>query len=287
MEVGDVPPRASLRPSRQWTTDITNLRFLGPYTGLGTSGSLEGGPRAVPLLYNGGVAVNLRGRVVLVGAEPPGTQVTVVADGAELSIVVDGRSLGVWDVHDVGLRASGNGFRLRVHGEHLELHTEDDAALADELGLATLTPRLARQVATRHNPEPRPVVVDEPMPIPSRLASIAFAVGGGMVLLGGSFLARTPSTVGLFGSMGSDNFWGAFVLGGTLMVAAAFIMSIGVRWARAVALVVLLATIGMFGLSASGAESVSTAQLTAYGFIAGGVVIGIAVMVAGSLRDSR
>ena len=77
----------------------------------------------------------------------------------------------------------------------------------------------------------------------------------------------------------------AFVIGGVLMIGVAYVMSMGSRVARLVALLVLLSLVVVFGYAVS--QSVSDAsQLTAYGFIAGGLVIGIAVLFSGSLREA-
>ncbi|HEY6634036.1 MAG TPA: hypothetical protein VI141_00320, partial [Acidimicrobiia bacterium] len=83
---------------------------------------------------------------------------------------------------------------------------------------------------------------------------------------------------------GDFEFWIAFVVGGVLMVAAAYVMSIGTRVARVVAIVLVVGMIVVFGLAIRGARS-DPSELTAYGFIAGGLVVGIAVLVSGSLRQ--
>ena len=80
--------------------------------------------------------------------------------------------------------------------------------------------------------------------------------------------------------------WLAFVISGVLMIAVAYIMSIGTSTVRYVAMAVLLGVIALFGISAS--QTVSGAgELTAYGFISGGVVVAIAVLFAGSLRGEE
>jgi len=108
--------------------------------------------------------------------------------------------------------------------------------------------------------------------------------------LGGVFLDLADGDPGsaAFGSRAGDpvnggGFWLAFVIGGALMIAVAFVMSMGVRLARVIATVVLLGMVVVFGFAVSDAAA-DTTQVTAYGFIAGGLVVGVAVLSSGSLR---
>jgi hypothetical protein len=119
-------------------------------------------------------------------------------------------------------------------------------------------------------------------PIPSNLAAIAFAVAGALVVLGGTFL--NPAD-GLADDGDGFEFWLAFVIGGVLMIGLAYVMSIGTRVAQLVATVVLLAMILVFGFAVDAGQG-DAAQLTAFGFIAGGLVVGVAVLFSGSLRQS-
>ena len=269
------PRRASRRPSSRCKTDFTNQ-------------SLSEGPVLRPLsrtLLN--VAVELKGRVILAGESAPGTPVTVVAKDTRFVIIAESGIVGDWDVKDIGISARNEGFVLKIRGEQLVLTTNDDAAFADELGLATLSPRLARKVAARHNPIERELPA-EPEQLPSYVGAIGMALAGALVILGGTFLrdGREPgSPTNLFDTPQAPDFWVAFVLGGVLMLVAAYVMSIGWRPARAVAIGLVLTLLALFALSASRSDTGSE-RITAYGFIAGGLVIAVAVLVTGGQRDS-
>jgi hypothetical protein len=230
------------------------------------------------------MTVQLDGNVRMRGDTGPGVAVTVIAGEGRIRIMTGSELVGDWELANLGFHALNQGFAVRAEGEEFVLRTEDDAALADELRLTAVTPRLARQVAARHKPEDRMGDYQEPEPIASNLAAIGFAVAGALVILGGTFLNISPATLGLTPQTesGSD-FWLAFVIGGVLMVGAGFVMSIGSRLARTIALGVLLAMIVAFVLAVRGFDA-DTGTLTAYGFIAGGLVVGVAVLFSGSLR---
>lgn len=70
------------------------------------------------------------------------------------------------------------------------------------------------------------------------------------------------------------------------MIAAAFVMSIGTRFARAAAAVLLTAMVILFGVMVSDTTA-DASELTAYGFIAGGLVVGVAVLFSGSLQQTE
>lgn len=232
------------------------------------------------------MAVELDGRVRLRGESGTGVPVRVVAGAGRLKLVKDNELVGDWEVATIGITSLNEGFVIKAEGEELRLTTSDDVALVDELGLATAAPRIARMVAARHNPEDPPVEPEPPV-LPSNLAPVGYALAGGLVVLGGTFLrgARlTPAaSAGLAQAPGTSDFWLAFVISGVLMIAVAYIMSIGTSVVRYAAMAVLLAVIVMFGISASRTVS-GAGELTAYGFISGGVVVAIAVLFAGSLR---
>ncbi len=154
------------------------------------------------------------------------------------------------------------------------------------------SPRLARKVAVSNNPEPPPEpMLNEDMPREqSNVGAIAFALGGVLVLVGGSLLRVESSTRGAPLSepsgVGADGeSWLYFIVGGLAMVAAAFVMSIRARWARPVALLILGGVIVLFAVVAS-RGSADAGHLTAYGFIAGGLVVGVAVLFSGTLATS-
>lgn len=232
------------------------------------------------------MAVELDGNVRMRGDTGPGVGVTVVADGGRLRLVSGNELVGDWMVSDIGIAALQEGFNIKAEGEDFVLRTADDAAFAEELGIVALSPRLARRVAARHNPEIEDL--PEPLQIPSNLAAIGFAVAGALVVLGGTFLSITDrSAVAFRGGeeAGGLAFWLAFVIGGISMIAVAYVMSIGARGARVIAAVALVAVIIVFGFAVAGSEPGVT-EITAYGFISGGLVVGVAVLVSGSLLQS-
>jgi hypothetical protein len=223
------------------------------------------------------MAVELDGNVRMRGDAGPGVGVRVLAEKGRLRLASGNELVGDWVVENIGIVALQDGFTIRAEGEEFMLRTEDDVAFADELGLAAVSPRLARRLAVRHNPEEPDEY--EPPQISSNLAAIGFAVAGALIVLGGTFLEL---------SAGPDagegfQYWLAFIIGGVAMIAVAYVMSMGARMGRVVATLVLAAMVAVFGFAASEAGATTT-QLTAYGFIAGGLVIGVAVLVSGSLR---
>jgi hypothetical protein len=184
-----------------------------------------------------------------------------------------------------------DGFAIRAEGEEFVLKTDDDAGIAEEIGIAAASPRLARKVAASHPPEVRePEPEPEPEPPSSALGAIVFALGGVLVLAGGFFLRESPTLSAAdrtasqgFGSAGS--FWFAFVIGGLLMAAVAVALAGKLRWARAAAVLVLIVVVVTFALAAQGA-SADADYLFAYGFIAAGIVVGVAVLFSGTGADS-
>ena len=235
------------------------------------------------------MATELDGTVRMRGHTGAGVPVRVVAGESRLKIVSGNELIGEWDKSDVGIVSLHEGFSIRAEGEEFILHTDDDVALAEELSIAAASPRLARKIAARHNPEERDLPADpEPVEIPSNIAAIGFALAGALIVLGGVFLNMAPdvepATLRSPAPSGSD-FWVAFVVGGVLMIGVAYVMSIGTRIARLIAVVVMLAIIGLFGWTVAATEA-DAGELTAYGFIAGGVVVGVAVLASGSLRST-
>lgn len=83
---------------------------------------------------------------------------------------------------------------------------------------------------------------------------------------------------------GSLEFWLAFTVGGVLMIATAYILAVGARWGRLAAILSLLLVTMVFGLAVSDTPTDAT-HLTAYGFLAGGLVIGVAVLFGGYIQD--
>lgn len=237
------------------------------------------------------MAVETDGTVSMRGDDGPGVTVRITASEGRLSLVSGEEVLGDWDVEKIGLHAVPDGFAIRAEGEEFVLRAEDPVALAEELGMTAVTPRLARKVATANNPEPRelppePDFSEMEKKQSANVMAIAFALGGALVLFGGTFL-RNTSTVQVTAtptqtSVGGVQFWAAFIVGGLLMVGLAYVIALGSRWARLGAVVVLVGVIALFGYMLS-VNAGATAFLTAYGFIAGGIVVGVAVLFSGSL----
>jgi hypothetical protein len=221
------------------------------------------------------VAVELNGNVRMHGDRGPGVSVKVLAEHRRLRLLSGSELVGDWMVPEIGIVALQDGFNIRAEGEEFILHTEDDVALADEIGVAAASPRLARRIAARHNPEERTTPPPaEPEPLPSNLAAIGYAVAGALVVLGGTFL-----------NAGTFDYWVGFVVGGSVMIAAAYIMSIGVKMGRPMAWITLAVMILVFGLAVSSNDP-ETTQLSAYGFVAGGLVVAIGVMFSGGATRS-
>lgn len=233
------------------------------------------------------MAVELEGNVRMRGDTGPGVGVTVLAENERLRLVSGNELVGDWLMSEIGVNALQDGFNVRAEGEEFILRTQDDAAFAEELGLTAVSPRLGRRLAVRSNPA-EPETRQERPDLASRVAAIGFALAGALVVLGGTFLnvsEETDVSALLESAETSDfEFWLAFVIGGVLMVGAAFVMSIGSRVPRVIATVVLLAVVVVFGLAVSRTEAAGTTRFTAYGLIAGGLVVGVAVLVSGSLR---
>ena len=233
------------------------------------------------------MALETRGTVQMKGDVGPGVGVTVLLDESRLRLVSGGELIGEWELSELGVHALNDGFAVRAEGEEFVLKTEDDPALAEELGLQASTPRMARKVAASHPPEEREPEEEAAEP-ESNVPAIVFALAGVLVLAGGFLInAESSPQANLAssetGETGGGQFWLAFVLGGALMAGVAYILALGSRIARVLALVVLLAVVVFFALAAR--EAVLDANhLLAYGFIAGGIVVGVAVIFSGSLR---
>ncbi|MET0697574.1 MAG: hypothetical protein ABWZ58_09110 [Acidimicrobiia bacterium] len=123
----------------------------------------------------------------------------------------------------------------------------------------------------------------------SNLGAISFALGGVMSLAGGVLLRDDPTLTADEASAGQGLgpgaiFWFAFVLGGLLMVGAALAIARRTKWSRMAAIIAVSALVVVFGLAARSATP-DTDHLLAFGFIAGGVVVGIAVIAAGSFGE--
>ena len=77
-------------------------------------------------------------------------------------------------------------------------------------------------------------------------------------------------------------FWLEFTLGGVVMVAVAYLLGRGVRWAHIVAVLAQIGLIVVFALAVQDVPPEAN-DLMAYGFIAGGIVVGVSVLFSGTL----
>lgn len=228
------------------------------------------------------MAVELDGNVRMRGDTGPGAGVRIFAGEGRLRLVLGREPVGDWRVEDIGINALQDGFNVKAEGEEFILRTEDDVALAEELSITAVSPRLARRLAARHNPTGPDFSGDEPR-ISPHLAAIGFAVAGAMIVLGGTLLnvsaGPSPTLQGL-------QLWVIFVVGGMLMIATSYMMSTGSRLARPMAAIVLSAVVVLFGVAVSD-NTEGSRRLAAYGLVAGGLVVGVAVLGSGSLRQSE
>ena len=200
----------------------------------------------------------------------------VFAAEGRLKLVSGGEVIGDWDVGDLGIRALQEGFAIRVAGEEFVLRSEDDARLAEEMGLVAVSARLAHQIAALHRPEDVPEPEPEPLDVEeTRVGAIVFALGGVLVLTGG-FLLRFY-IVGPHPSQPGGAYQWPFMLGGAVMVALGVAMAVEVPRSRLAALVVLGAVVVFLGF-ALGDSRGDTGLLTAFAFVAGGVVVAVAAL---------
>lgn len=225
------------------------------------------------------------------GDPGPGTHVRVRFSGDRLSIISGQQVLGEWATDEIGIHALNEGFSIRAEGEEFLLRTEDDAALADEMALKTASPRLARHVAARHRPE-APEEPPTPRGTRTRVGPVALALSGALLIVGATFLRTTGVDAGtgrgraeVIEGLGIE-FWLAFTIVGISVVAVAYALAIDVPWARAGAVILVVVTVVLFGLIVSDTPS-DARHLTAYGFLGGGLAVGVAVIFSGNLeRDS-
>jgi len=229
--------------------------------------------------------VETSGRVKMKDDPGRGTPVSVVLDGDRLTIDL----IGEWSQSELGITSLSEGFAIRAEGEEIVLVTDNDAALAEALGMAALNPRLARKVAASHPPEDRPLDpeggIDKPGP--SNVPAIGLAVSGVLMILGG-FMVRSleaPAAIGALEGADLDNpsrFWLAFVISGLLMATIGYVVATGRRSVRWLALLVLGAMV-LFLIQAGQEVSNESGHLIAYGFVAGGIVVGVAILFSGSV----
>lgn len=209
--------------------------------------------------------------------------VEVVADPGHLLLLSHDDLIGDWDVVDLGIISLNDGFSIRAEGEEMLLKTDDDVALAEELGLVTASPRMARRRAASHPPEEREPAL-APEPVNTRLAPIVLGLSAALVLVGGLVMSVDPLMADAGFSDGGIRYWVALLVGGALIACAAIAAAVGANWARYAAMAVLAALVVVFVMAAVDASG-NTAIL-AFGFVAGGIVAATAAVFSGGLDQS-
>lgn len=230
------------------------------------------------------MAVETHGTVRMRGDTGPGVAVRILADEGRLRITSGSELVGEWSIDDIGILVLNDGFAIKAEGEEFMLRATRDAELAEELRVAAAAPRLARKVAALHKVEDLPPSFYEPQeeeqdPETAGLMPIAYALAGVLVVLGGTLLQTMPR------AGGGSELWGWFVIGGALMVMVALALALGAGWARLPAYMAIIGVIALFVIAASNAVT-DAGYLTAYGFVAGGLVVGVAALFGGNLRES-
>lgn len=112
----------------------------------------------------------MAGSVKMAGDPGRGVEVHIHLEEETLTLIAAGeRELGTWPLAEVGISSRPDGFHIRVEGEEIVLHTEDDANFALAIGLSAPTNRLARQMAIlRDEAKAEPVIAAEPV-VPAAL----------------------------------------------------------------------------------------------------------------------
>ncbi len=212
-----------------------------------------------------------RGIVRLNGA--PGIPASVAVEDRRLSI--DSRELsGAWSVPELRVRALHEGFVIRVDDIEIILKVDDEVGVAEGLGIAAATPRLARKMAARHNTVEAPPPV-EAAPIRSQLGALGFALAGAVVLVGGALLIGAPGV--------ASGFWVIFVFGGLVMVTAAYLMTAGRWWGTLAALVSMGGVTVGFGFLVS-ETGPNSSIMPVFVFVAAGLSIGASILFSESVR---
>ncbi|HSK06985.1 MAG TPA: hypothetical protein VK990_05645 [Acidimicrobiia bacterium] len=229
-----------------------------------------------------------RGIVLMRGERGPGIEVEVLADQSRLSLVSGSGLIGDWEVGSFGIKSLYDGFAIWAEGEEFVLRTENDVGLARELGMQTASPRMARRVAASRRKKDLPW--PDPIPVAPRsyLSAIALAVGGVLVIAGSLLLRGDPALTErsvASGLSAAGHYWSAFAGGGLSVLVSASLLAIRARGARALAIVSVVALVIVFG-NAAQRSAPGPDFLIAYGFIAGGAVIGLAVLFGGFLGEA-
>ena len=225
------------------------------------------------------------GSIQFKGESGPGFPVRVWAELGHIRIEAGEEVVGDWSIHDIGVVVVDNGFSIKAEGEEFLLRAEDDAGIAEELGVAAASPRMARKVAASHNLDrPLPDEEEPDSAEESKLVPIGIALAGALVIVGATLLNGISVGSGGFdpgaAAVGGIRFWVAFTACGVLLVFAAFLMSVGAEWAQYLAMLAIAAEVVLFGLLVNRGVPEASA-LISYGLIAGGLVVGVAVLFAG------
>lgn len=212
------------------------------------------------------MSVETEGKIVIKGEDAPGLSVRIVAGDDHLTIFFADDVLADYEIRRLRINALQEGFAIRAEGEDFVLTAENDVGLAEELGLVAASPRLARRIASAHNPEARELS-QPPPPARSQIGAAVYGVGGLLVIGGGTFF-RAASV--------SEQDPDLLLIGvGALMIAVAWLMTLGWRWVQGAAFAVVAGVVVVFALGIQGAGS-DTARITGYAFVAGGIVLGMA-----------
>lgn len=236
------------------------------------------------------MAVDSNGTILFKGESGPGHPVRVHAEPGRIRIESGDQVVGDWSIHDIGMVVLDDGFSIKAEGEELILRAEDDAAIAEELGVAASSPRMARRVAARHNPDrPLPQDQERPEAPESKLIPIGLSLSGALVIVGSILLDTISLEPGSFdpgaAAVGGTRFWVAFLICGIALVFFAFLMSIGAAWARLLAMATIALEVLLFGMLVNRGTP-DPSLLIGYGFVAGGLVVGVAVIFSGRPDNS-
>lgn len=75
--------------------------------------------------------------------------VTIDLTSERIVLLTGDTIIGSWPIAAIGMRGEDDGIHFKIEGDHVLIHTDDDAGLALALGLSSASPRLRRQMATR------------------------------------------------------------------------------------------------------------------------------------------
>lgn len=217
--------------------------------------------------------IDMPGRIRMRG-ESEDVEVMIHADRSTLRLSSGETIIGEWKRDEIGIHALAVGFVVRVEGEEMVLTSEDDAALAEALDLASASPRIAKQVAARHRPldgnGSREAEPDEP---PGLSRAVVLAVGGGLVVLGAAFLS-------LVVRVALPDLALAYYVAGVLLVACSVVMPrrpVIARWVSyGTILVVVIAVAVTWRLVFSEGENI-----LAHSIIAAGLAVALTGLSAG------